>query len=355
MDTTTKKRRFWKGLLIYVCVALALIAVGLFFFWKWTVAYELSRTDGVMDAYLAQQAPADLRAEAEEWAWAKSNASPFESAEEIIAVIAELTETQELTFRKTVGKYTQETPVYTLRLDKREVGTVRLERGEPRLLSFGFDTWQLRDVTYDFTALGQTYTLTAPEQAVLEVNGVPLGDSLRTGIGLYAELEPYADSLPEMDGAATYDLGLLFREPQVHLADSSRYLVESSEGHISVIEQCPAALEQQLTDYARQFLTAYLTFTANASDGPDGVKAYLIPNSILSQRIDAAMDGLSWVHGVTATTGDISLENFRYFGDAALCDAYYTLHTATGDTENQMHILLADTANGWRVAEIAMF
>lgn len=355
MDTTTKKHRFWKGLLLYVCVALALIAVGLFFFWKWTAAYELSRTDGVMDAYLAQQAPADLRAEAEEWAWAKSDASPFESAEEITAAIAELTETRELTFRKTVGEYTQETPVYTLRLGKQEIGTVRLERGEPRLLSFGFDTWQLRDVTYDFTALGQTYTLTAPEQAALDVNGVFLDESFRTGTGLYAELEPYADSLPELTGTATYDLGLLFREPQVLPADSGRYRVESDQGHISVLEQCPADLERQLTDYARQFLSAYLAFTSHAADDPSGVKAYLIPNSPLSRRMDAAMDGLSWVHGITATAGEITLENFRYFGDAALCDAHYTLYAASGDTDNRMHIVLTETADGWRVAEIAMF
>ena len=51
----------------------------------------------------------------------------------------------------------------------------------------------------------------------------------------------------------------------------------------------------------------------------------------------------------------LTLENFRYFGSAVLCDARYTLTSGTGATENEMCILLTETASGWRVANMKLF
>ena len=102
-------------------------------------------------------------------------------------------------------------------------------------------------------------------------------------------------------------------------------------------------------------MQTYLAFTSNASGNPGAVQAYMISGSPLSQRITASLDGMSWVHGVTATVEDLSVSNFRYYGSAAICDARYTLISGGNATENNMHVVLTETDSGWRVADIGMF
>ena len=52
---TKQKHSFWKGLLIYICVMLALICVGFFLFWNFMSAFEASQTDGVVNQYLKHE------------------------------------------------------------------------------------------------------------------------------------------------------------------------------------------------------------------------------------------------------------------------------------------------------------
>ena len=49
---TKRKNRFWKGLLIYILVMLAVIAVGLAVFWQYMAAYEAARPEGTMEAWI---------------------------------------------------------------------------------------------------------------------------------------------------------------------------------------------------------------------------------------------------------------------------------------------------------------
>ena len=355
---TKQKHSFWKGLLIYICVMLALICVGFFLFWNFMSAFEASQTDGVVNQYLKHDIQTSLRSAVANYAAAEEETTgAFQTEEDISAALTETLSNGTLSCRKAIGTYTSEQPVYTVRLDKTEIGTLRLAPGSHRLLSFGFDTWEVSDTAFDFSKLGKNVTVTAPKDLVLTLNGTELTDKYITGTGLYPDLEPYADSLPTDSGSTvTYSVGTLFTEPEVSVvSNGSRCTIENENGAVSVVNQCPAGLETQLTEYSKNFVQTYLAFTSNASGNSGAVQAYMIPGSPLSQRITASLDGMSWVHGVTATVEDLSVSNFRYYGSAAICDARYTLISGGNATENNMHVVLTETDSGWRVADIGMF
>jgi len=363
MNKTEKSGRFWKGLLIYILVMLLLIFVGFFLFWKFIAAYELSRTDGVIDRYLDGPVQSDLQTAIQDYA--QKYASDFQSSQEIADQLNQILTGQELTYRKAVGEFTQTLPVYTLRFQKAEIGKARLTIGEPRALNFGFDTWELLPVSYDFSPLGETITVTAPATVVTDtgetdltvtLNGAPLTRTQVVSEGTIPALEPYQDALPDLPPVLTYRVEPFFGEPVVDiLNDGITFCIEQDESTFSITQECPEALAEQLTDYAQDFVQAYIAFTSNAVTGSGAVQSYMIPGSELYQRMYAAMDGLSWVHGVTSTMSDLTVDNLQYFGNVALCDAQYVLTQNGTPTDNQMHIVLADTDSGWRVAEIAMY
>ena len=65
---TKRKNRFWKGLLIYILVMLAVIAVGLAVFWQYMAAYEAARPEGTMDAWIETRSDDALSGGIARWA-----------------------------------------------------------------------------------------------------------------------------------------------------------------------------------------------------------------------------------------------------------------------------------------------
>lgn len=355
MNTVKKTSGFWKGLLIYVIVMVVLILVGLAVFWCYIAAYEHSRPEGMVEDYLETRFPEELDSQITQYA--EANATDYESAESIETALREALEGGDVTYRKTPGEYSQETPVYTIRSDKQEIARVELDPVDAGILSFGFNGWECAEITFALENFAQTHTITAPADAQVMVNGAVLTNEYLTGDGIYPELEPYVEDLKTIPDTVTYSIDL-FTQPEITATDAmgSTYLLEMDDtGAVSLMMAFPEDLERQLKSYADSFVRAYIAFTSNAAEGPEEVQSYMIPGSSLYRRMNAAMDGLGWVQGVTSTMKDLTLDHFWYYGTVVLCDAHYGLSAGTGDTENNMRIVLTETDYGWRVATIKMF
>lgn len=352
---TKRKSRFWKGLGIYTLVMLVVIAVGLALFWKFIAAYEGSRTEGVMDTYMEQTLASDV--EAAVAAFARDNATPIQSEDAIRTALTEKLAQQTLNCRK--ATVSTEEPVYTIRTGRTPIGTLTLlEQPEGGLLSFGFRAWAADTPDFDFTPLAGSMTILAPAEAEVLANGAPIDPALGVPGGVHPDLQDFADDLAEAGGMTTYTLTGLYAPVDITARDEmgNSYLVETGEdGVTSVSIRFPVDLQAELEDYAAAFVRAYIGYTSNATGGPGAVQAYMIPGSTLYDRMTAAMVGMVWVHGVTSTMSDLTLDNFRYYGRAALCEAHYTLTTDTGDSDNDMRILLLETPSGWRVANMKLF
>ncbi|MCM1149862.1 MAG: hypothetical protein NC319_07250 [Butyricicoccus sp.] len=351
-----RKHRFAIGLFVYIIIMLLIIFAGLFVFWQFIAAYEFSRTEGIMDDFMAEEATDAIDREIERFAAAHETV--LESAGDIAAVLHAYVSSGELGYRKATGEYSADAPVYSVRLDKQELGKVWFRSYSGGPLAFGFDYWFPTRSEFEFAGLEQEYTVTAPAEAAVTVNGVTLtAENCSVSWALPEELSPYASALSQLPSQARYTF-TAFSEPEAALlSDDGDYLMAVSETEpnaFTVTQQCPDELSEELYSWAEGFVKAYIGYTSNATGAPARVMSYTVINSDLYNRMLAAIDGMSWVSGVTSSMSDLTIDSMEYYGCVATVVAHYTLDTRGKISDNNMKIILAPTNSGWRVAEIDM-
>lgn len=351
-----RRHRFALGLFIYVIIMLLLIFAGLFIFWQYIASYEFSRVEGVMDDYMDEELTGTLDREIERFS--ATNASELEPAENIAAALHAAVDGGELTYRKTPGEYSPDAPVYSVRLDKQELGRVYFRSYSGGPLAFGFNYWFANRSEFDFDGFEREYTVIAPAEARLAVNGVPLSsENCFVSWGPPEELESYAEQLTQMPSQARYSFTAC-AEPQVDLLPGSEdYWIsedEAAPGVFTVTQMCTTELSAQLHQYAEDFVRAYIAYTSNSTSHA-AVTGYTVYNGPLYQRMVASAEGMSWVHGVTSTMSDLAVDSLQYYGCAATVVAHYSLDTRGEISDNNMKIVLTQTGQGWRVAEIELF
>lgn len=349
-----QKRRFAVGLAVYAALLTLVIIAGLMLFWQYIAAYERSLADGAMDRYMANELMADIDREIDRFAAARQ--TPFESAQEIAAALRLAVVSGELTYRKDLREYTPEEPVYSVRLDKRELAKVCFRPYSGGALDFGFERWYVRRTEFDLDGFAQSYVVQVPTETAVEANGEPLtaANCSVTWEGP-EELLPYSDQLAEMPLTAHYVLST-FSPVKITLPDGGEnQQLSREENTFTVTPVCPPELSDQLYQYAEDFVRAYIAFTSNSA-GPDIVIGYTVPGGPLYQRVYAALAGLSWVDGITGYLSELSLDGLRYYGSAATLEAHYGLTLGTMmNNQNNMKIILTQTQLGWRVAEVELF
>lgn len=351
-----RKHRFAIGLFIYVIIMLLLIAAGLFVFWQYIAAYEFSRTDGLMDDYMAEELTDAIDHEIERFAAAHE--TELEPAEAVAAALHAAVDGGELTYRKAPQEYSTDAPVYSVRLNKQEFGKVWFRSYSGGPLAFGFDYFFPTRAEFDFSHLEREYTVIAPAEAGVTVNGVALSsENCSVSWGLPEELAPYASALSQLPSQARYTF-TAFAEPEVALlSDAGDYLLHEDEAVpavYTVTQQCAAELSEELQQWAEGFVNAYIAYTSNAYGGPGRVVPYTVTGSDLYNRMFAAIEGMSWVSGVTSSMSDLTVGSLEYYGCVATVVANYTLDTRGKISDNNMKLILVPTDKGWRVVEIDM-
>lgn len=352
-----RKHRFAIGLFAYIIIMLLIIFAGLFVFWQYIAAYEFSRTEGLMDDFMAGEAAEAIDREIERFAAAHE--SVLESADDVAAALHAYVNSGELGYRKASGEYSAEAPVYSVRLDNEELGKVWFRSYSGGPLAFGFNYWFPTRSEFEFSGLEQEYTVIAPAEAAVTVNGVTLtAENCSVSWALPEELEPYASALSQLPSRARYTF-TAFSEPRVSLlSDGDDYWMhedESVPNVYTVIQNCPLELSGELHQWAEGFVTAYIKYTSKAGGTSAAAAAYTVPNSDLYDRMFASIEGLSWVSGVTSTMSDLTVDSLEYYGCAATVVAHYKLDTRGNKlSDNNMKLILVPTNSGWRVAEIDM-
>lgn len=352
-----RKHRFAIGLFVYIVIMLLIIFAGLFVFWQYIAAYEFSRTEGLMDDFMAEEATDAIDREIERFAAAHE--SVLESADDVAATLHAYVNSGELGYRKATGEYSSDAPVYSVRLDKEELGKVWFRSYSGGPLAFGFSYWFPTRSEFDFDGLDQEYTVIAPAEAAVTVNGVTLtSENCSVSWALPEELSPYTSALSELPSQARYTF-TAFAEPKVALlSDGGDYWIhedESVPNTYTVIQQCSVELSEELHQWAEGFVTAYIKYTSKNGGDPYSAASYTVPHSDLYDRMFASIEGLSWVSGVTSAMSDLTVDSLEYYGCAATVVAHYKLDTRGNKlSDNNMKIILVPTNSGWRVAEIDM-
>ena len=171
-----KRSRFARFLLIYSACFLLLIAVGLVIFWKYIASYEASRPEHAMDALLSSKS-------AEDWAsiWGGDLiVSEFEDKEAVFQkLFSGYFHGESYTYRKSVGEYTEDYPVYIVRSGTTDLFRVRLAPKGHDAAGFGFQLWETAEVR-PLVPEAATVKILAPPDAVVSLNDHTLADTYIT-------------------------------------------------------------------------------------------------------------------------------------------------------------------------------
>lgn len=211
MKKRKKQNNFWKiyGLVVG-CVFLAILC-GFFVFYSYMGAYEASQPQAAADGYLAGITEDDILAMAETEIGKLS--MKYEDPDSYLEIYKNALAENKPLCQKLLTESTAEAPVYSVMCG--EVEMCRMVLAEDGKGGFGFARWKVESCDFpigNITDNGMKYELYVPAGASLKINGITPGDPSDDGVPCPAvsELET-----PEMASCTYYELGVLYREPEI--------------------------------------------------------------------------------------------------------------------------------------------
>lgn len=362
MAKRTKKRgAFFKGMLIYALVVIALLPAGLRPLWRYLAAYEESGADKAMEHYLEGLDAPKLRALARPFLAGLE--LRWQTEEQALDEVDKLLD-GELRFGLKSASTDLKAATYNVRSGKLLLGTVSLAKGEDP--PFGFAPWEVTEESFDFSALLHDEELTVPSSWTVSCNGVALGQEDRTGEALpFALLRSfYSDSRFDLPKLVTYRVSGVVGEAPLTIRDPEGR--EQPRGADFTEEQmlanCTAEEEAEIRTLMDGFLQRYVDCLSNASKNVNAnynaLKPYIVAGSGIDKTIKDNMEGQRYAHSTGDTVNsreDLLLMDLG--GGYYLAELEYALTTrnregVSTDTLNRALVIMTRTNAGLRVIEV---
>ena len=299
-----KKSIFYFLCILGVYTLILLILAGLFLGYadRSLKKFEKSQSTYAMDKYV-EDFEKKLSAGTLPEGFASENASAFESADVTLSNLQTAAAGKTISYEKDPGSYNTEEPVYDLLANGQEFAKVTLSATNSRVV-FAILTimdWDVKKAELTNVESGTVYTVSAPADYKVMVNGVEVGSEYLTGksvsLPLFANAKEYLN-IPEI---VEYKLPPLNNDPVVTaLNEAGEEAFVSREGNaINVSFGRATAMPEDLEATALEIAKTWSLFmTADlrgSKYGLDTVRQYLIPDSFY--------DGLAkdWAGGIDIT------------------------------------------------------
>ena len=296
-----KRRRhrfgFYKILLLVLVAMVAAIGAGTVYFWRYIEAYESSLPEHVIQS-MEENIDYDFWERSLEGAIAP-RLTEFER-DGLLSSAPYLSEIRDVRFaiRHKSGESTTDSQAYVFRAGSRDIGTVRLlPSGDA---GYGFTLWEAGDIELldSFVeGLSRSISITASQNAQVEVNGVPVSQEYRKDC--------------DVEYAAAYRIDGIFGEPEVSVFEfdgtrSTPYYAENGEYLYPVI--IPFAREYSfiVPEGAVVLVDGEAVSREYITDGgivPDIFIGFIEPESVplKLQRYEFELEGLYLEPTVTVT------------------------------------------------------
>ena len=360
-----KKRpsRLWLGMAIYALVFLVLAGIGLGIFWNFIDAYEKSRVQTTMDAYMAQLSTdklADIGAKALQ---VDTDLQSLDQCKEYIKNNL----SGGISYARKLSECNEQQTVYMLLSGRNTIGKVTLTTGEKD--NFGFAPWSVAEESFDFSYLKKdftTVTLTVPHDYTIYIGSNPMLDShiIQDDIPYTALKEFYSDyDLPHL---VTYGSGQLLGEHTVTVKDAqgNEVAIDDIPGEDAPPATCTQDEIAAIEAVAEPFTKYYVDFTSykdhNSSRNVRHLAQYMVPDGALEKRMYDAIESLSWIvdrkSEITSRTYHhyVKLDNTHY-----LCDMTYEVNTSNfagaAHATNNVKLILVQTDDGLKVEAMASY
>lgn len=358
-----KLGRFWLWIGICSCVFLSAVAAGLCWFWDFIAAYEASRPQNAIAAYM-QDVTAEYLAAKDEAILASVDGH-VQSADEAKKVIAD--SIGNISYAKNTKLSTDTELVYMVLSSGKSLGRVTMTVVSTD--EYGFEYWQVTGESFDFSdRMGTSESITVPTGFRVYANGALLDDSYLTETGIhYAQVEEYYANY-DLPTRCTYTTKPILGQPELTVTDAAGapVTIDETTDLERFLQNCTEAQLDMVAEFAEDYVTAYMNFTSVA-DGQgymqrnlNALKAYMVPGSKLATRMDEAVVGLIWVTDRRAELNSIDihrtlrLEEGRY-----LCDLTYVVDTrdysGKVQTSANIKLILVETENGLKAESMTTY
>lgn len=358
-----RKSNYWLKLLIVMLVYTLLFCVaaykGLQMFWDYIAAYEASRPQHVVDAYMEQLDDAYVQEQCAELIGSIDH--NIQSEEQCRQAIADALR-EGITYAKKSSESTDHETVYMLLSGKQTIGRFVLTAGPED--TYGFASWSVTEESFDLSYLvGQGVSITAPCTYPVYVNGVLLGEDYIAETNIHYDLvEQYYETC-DLPYKVVYEVAAIMGELDVVITtpDGTAVTQEEALEDRPVLNNCTEAEIAALDSVLETFLGLYVKYVTNTGSDIYGnytrLSQYIIADSSLAARMNNARDGLNWVRdrGAFITGTDvpyqISLGDGRY-----LCDVTYTVEYANGTQVTEtVHIIFTQTQDGLKAESMISY
>ena len=347
MRAEKKKIPFGGRLLIYISVMITLLFAGLGFLWHYLSCYEASRIEGALDRYMTECLTDELAYAMDVYSF--EHKTDYQSKKDISTVLEEKLGSDRWGYRRINSKSTDDRIVYAINCGRVKVGEVVVTPVETGPVNLGFHGWEVSKGMFDLAQFGDTVNVIAPYGCEVLVNGIAIGENEVTDtLGLYPQLENYETLITQPNQLMVYSLHPVFEEIAVEFSAGYVKEVDTESATIYAMPVCDDALAEEMIEYCKSFVKAYVEYTAN-KNALWAVQQFIVPDCKLYEEMNMASVGIKWGHGVNARITALDVKNFRYFGNAISCEASYTMTRSDGDRSETMKILLVETVLGWRV------
>lgn len=326
------KSKFSKFMLVYVIVLAGLIGFLWCYLWDIVDVYQQELPDYAMEDYVNSFNEEHYNELVMENSTIAEN--EFEDMTEILSKNVDTSlEGKEITYKKKAGKYTNQTPVYSLLADEKEIVEVHFSENKKER---GRKKWSLdKEVTEGVTLEGkEEVTISAPEDYKVYLNGKELSDEYVTGtndeLKLLDDVRKYVDDIPEVK---LYTVKGLYDTPKVNAENNSGAEMEAiADGNnYSYGFQSTEEFAKTNTPWIIEMINAYALYLSN--DAPfANLVPYLYPDdTVEGLKSMLSTIGVIWYTDHTGTSlSDQKVSDFKEYGKNCFSCIVEFKQTVTG-------------------------
>ena len=362
----TGSRIYWICLLVYGIILAVLAVMGLRLVWDYAGEYEAAQAKNVMDAYVDELS----RNLWDEGIAETVSAMPHEvqSDEEVAEHVKEMLKNGISYVRKGTAD-NGDAILYSLRCNGNEFGTVKIveDQSYADKVKFNMLPWKVASEEFDFSGLYSSVEVVIPRTFSLWLNDIKLGSEFIVEENIrYDVLENYYDEFDNLPSKVRYRfdnvIGTL--EPVIKDEAGEIFIVDETKDDSQYITGCTEEELAELSEYTAGFVVNYLKYTSGVLDPTYGyglLKPYLMEGADLDNRMQAAMDGLSWAHTVSITVNSSVLNSAISLGDGFyMCDITTNATTfAYGNgevvNESNMRVIVKRTDDGIKAISLELY
>ncbi|MCD7859244.1 MAG: hypothetical protein LUH51_03610 [Firmicutes bacterium] len=366
-----RKRRTWSflaGMLVYALVFAAAAGFGLRRLWVSLADYEAAEQAALEEERAAAEAAADPQLAIDAYMESLTAAHICDESQALIDLIDHDLQPEDdcrqvildaladgFTYAgSSLSTDTQQ--VFDLYSGGEQIGSFSIHAGAPD--EFGYCAWSFYAEGFDLSfLLHEAVTVSVPESYAVAFDGRVLApEDWALSRTEFASLSEFYDSY-DLPYILTYQVGPYLGGELVAVLNEQGQAVEADVD--AYLDNCDAETQEALYAAAEDFVKAYVAYTTNTGGSPSAnlaaLRRYMVSGGDLEDRMEGALDGLSWVPNRYASVRTLAVSQYTALGDGRyMVDVSYSVQGSSLDEDCRVKLMLVQSGESYLAETMVM-